>query len=71
MKVVGKSNVQYISKRTQNEVKGISLHCVGKKSNVEGEAVETQNQKCLSSALISPLEQKSSSTTIAGEMSKV
>lgn len=41
MKVVGKSNVQYISKRTNSEVKGISLHCVGKKSNVEGEAVET------------------------------
>ena len=41
MKVVGKSNVQYISKKTQQEVKGISLHCIGKKKDVEGEAVET------------------------------
>lgn len=41
MRVVGKSNVQYISKRTNNEVRGISLHCVGAKKNVEGEAVET------------------------------
>ena len=41
MKVVGKSNVQYISKKTQQEVKGISLHCIGKKNDVEGEAVET------------------------------
>lgn len=41
MKIVGKQNVDYISKKTQEPVKGVSLHCVGSRNNVEGEAVET------------------------------
>lgn len=41
MKIVGKQNVDYISKKTQEPVKGVSLHCTGTRNNVEGEAVET------------------------------
>lgn len=41
MKVVGKQNVDYISKKTQEPVKGVSLHCVGTRNTVEGECVET------------------------------
>lgn len=41
MKIVGRQNVDYISRKTQEPVKGVSLHCVGARNNVEGEAVET------------------------------
>lgn len=41
MKIVGKQNVDYISRKTQEPVKGVSLHCVGARNDVEGEAVET------------------------------
>lgn len=41
MKVVGKQVVDYISKKTQEPVKGLSLHCVGNRNGVEGQAVET------------------------------
>lgn len=40
MKIVGKRMVEYTSKKTNNLVKGIELHCVGKRNNVEGEGVE-------------------------------
>ena len=39
--IVGKQKVEYTSKRTQELVKGVSLHCVGTSNNVEGKAVET------------------------------
>lgn len=39
--IVGKQKVEYTSKRTQELVKGISLHCVGTSNNVEGKSVET------------------------------
>lgn len=41
MRVVGRNNVKYTSKKTNNLVEGISLHLVGTRPNVEGEAVET------------------------------
>ena len=41
MKIVGKQNVDYVSRKTQEPVKGVSLHCTGTRNNVEGEAVET------------------------------
>lgn len=41
MKIVGKQRVDYISKKTQQPVKGLSLHCVGTSNRVEGECVET------------------------------
>lgn len=41
MRVVGRNNVKYTSKKTNNLVEGINLHLVGTRPNVEGEAVET------------------------------
>lgn len=41
MKIVGKQSVNYISKKTQEPVKGVSLHCVGSRNDVEGHSVET------------------------------
>lgn len=40
-KLVGKQNVDYISKKTNQPVVGVSLHVVGEDSRVEGMAVET------------------------------
>lgn len=41
MKIVGKRNVIYTSKRTNQLVEGIELHCTGARNNVEGLAVES------------------------------
>lgn len=41
MKLVGKNDVKYTSKKTGKLVEGITLHVIGTRSNVEGEAVET------------------------------
>lgn len=41
MKIVGKQMVDYVSKKTNQPVKGVSLHCVGARNDVEGESVET------------------------------
>lgn len=41
MRVVGRNNVKYTSKKTNNLVEGVNLHLVGNRPNVEGEAVET------------------------------
>lgn len=40
-KIVGKQKVEYTSKKTQELVRGVSLHCLGTSNNVEGESVET------------------------------
>lgn len=41
-RLVGRETVDYVSKKTNNPVKGVSLHVVGGTSNrIEGEAVET------------------------------
>lgn len=40
MKIVGKRMVDYVSKKTQNPVKGISLQCVYARNDVEGLAVQ-------------------------------
>lgn len=41
IRIIGKEKVDYISKKTQAPVKGVSLHCVGTRGYVEGESVET------------------------------
>lgn len=41
MRVVGRNDVKYTSKKTGNLVEGINLHVIGERPNVEGEAVET------------------------------
>lgn len=41
LKIVGKQNVDYVSRKTNNPVTGVTLHCVGKSGRVMGEAVET------------------------------
>ena len=41
MRIVGKQDVDYVSKKTNNPVQGVTLHCVGKSDRVKGEAVET------------------------------
>lgn len=41
MEIVGKQKVDYVSKKSGEPVKGISLHCVGSNNNVEGKSVET------------------------------
>lgn len=41
MKIVGKQNIDYVSKKTNQPVSGVSLHCVGENSRVEGMGVET------------------------------
>lgn len=41
MKLVGKQKVDYVSKKTNQPVTGITLHCVGENSRVEGHGVET------------------------------
>ena len=35
-KIVGKQNVDYVSKKTGQPVTGVTLHCVGESSRVEG-----------------------------------
>lgn len=40
-KVVGKQAVDYISKKTNQPVVGVTLHTVGEDSRIEGMAVET------------------------------
>lgn len=40
-RLVGREPVDYVSKKTNNPVKGVSLHTVGTSSRVEGEFVET------------------------------
>lgn len=41
MRVVGRNDVKYTSKRTGKPVEGVTLHVIGTRPNVEGEAVET------------------------------
>lgn len=41
LKVVGKQNVDYMSKKTNQQVTGITLHIIGQNSRVEGMAVDT------------------------------
>lgn len=41
MKLVGKQAVDYLSRKTNKQVTGITLHLVGTSPNVEGESVET------------------------------
>lgn len=41
LKIVGKQDVDYISRKTNQPVVGITLHCLGKNSRVDGESVET------------------------------
>lgn len=41
MKLIGKQNIDYVSKKTNQQVKGVSLHCTTTRSGVEGSAVET------------------------------
>ena len=41
MKVIGKQNVDYVSKKTNQPVTGVTLHCVGKSDRVNGETAET------------------------------
>lgn len=41
MKIVGKENVDYVSKKTNQPVVGVTLHCVGMSDRVNGEAVDT------------------------------
>lgn len=40
-KVLGKQRIDYVSKKTNNPVNGISLHVCGEDSRVEGMSVET------------------------------
>ena len=40
-KIVGKQNVDYVSKKTGQPVTGVTLHCVGESSRVEGMECET------------------------------
>lgn len=40
MKIVGKRIVDYVSKKTQQPVKGISLQCITPRNDTEGLAVE-------------------------------
>ena len=39
--IVGKENVDYISKKTNEPVKGITLHTIGADQRVQGHACET------------------------------
>ena len=41
MKIVGKQEVNYISKKTNQPVSGITLHCTSTRKDVEGMSVET------------------------------
>lgn len=41
VKIVGKQNVDYVSKKTNQQVTGITLHVIGPDSRVDGMAVET------------------------------
>lgn len=41
MHVVGVENVDYVSRKTGNSVKGIKFHCTSKNSHVEGLACES------------------------------
>lgn len=41
MRIVGKQDVDYVSKKTNQPVTGVTLHCVGKSERVNGECVET------------------------------
>lgn len=41
MKIIGKQGVDYVSRKTNKQVTGMTLHCVGTSPNVEGEAVDT------------------------------
>lgn len=40
-KVVGKQIVDYVSRKTNLPVQGVTLHCVGTEENVQGLSVET------------------------------
>ena len=40
-KIVGKQNVDYVSKKTGQPVTGVTLHCVGESNRVEGMECET------------------------------
>lgn len=40
VKLVGKQNVDYVSKKTNNPVQGITLHVLAKSDRVEGESCE-------------------------------
>lgn len=40
-KIVGKQNVDYVSKKTGRPVTGVTLHCVGESNRVEGMGCET------------------------------
>lgn len=40
-KIIGKERVDYVSRKTNQPVKGTSLHVIGKDSKVEGMACET------------------------------
>lgn len=41
MKLVGKQRVDYISRKTNQQVTGVTLHCIYDNERVEGTAVET------------------------------
>lgn len=41
LKVVGKQIVDYMSKKTNQQVTGVTLHVIGQRTNVEGMAVDT------------------------------
>mgnify|MGYP004597080381 FL=1 len=40
-KIVGKQDVNYVSRKTNKPVTGVTLHCVGESQNVNGMAVDT------------------------------
>lgn len=40
MKVLGVQSVDYVSRKTGNPVKGVTLHCAYKDSSVQGDMVE-------------------------------
>mgnify|MGYP006976104525 CR=1 FL=1 len=41
VKIVGKQPVDYVSKKTNQPVQGVTLHCVGTNERVNGLATET------------------------------
>lgn len=40
MKLVGRENIEYTSKKTGELVTGVKLHCVGKSDRIDGDACD-------------------------------
>lgn len=41
MKIVGKQKVDYVSRKTNQPVQGVTLHCTDERQGIEGVSVET------------------------------